>query len=335
MPRTGKSTSKSTHQVARIVSLGAALQDTYLIDRDDFTAAEIGDHSIFAKLEIGTKVDIDRVHYFVGGGGTNSATSFARHGHEAIFLGCIGHDPAGEAVLQQLSAENVNHNFVTYAPRQHTGCSTILLDAKTGERTILTHRGAAHKFDRLDAKLLNTLRPDWLYITTLGGDLDTLKNFCRAAKAVNAHIMLNPGILELQSPQKLLKIINKYVDVLLVNKSEAAMLVPGTILTELLSRLGNYLETVIITDGSMGAIATNHAETYRFGIYEDVKIKDTTGAGDAFGSGFLAHFAAGHSFRQSLIFGAANSTAVVQKLGAKAGILTGQEPLHPMPIQRL
>ena len=322
-------------KTVRIVSLGSALQDTYLVDRADFAAAELNGHSIFAKLEIGSKVDIDRVQYLVGGGGTNSATSFARHGHEAIFLGNIGRDPAGQTVLQQLAAENINHNFVAYAPRQHTGCSTILLDAKTGERTILTHRGAAHKFDNLDPHLLDTIRPDWLYITTLGGDLDTLRSFCKTAKSVNAQIMLNPGVLELQQSQKLLKIVNQYVDILLVNKSEAAMLVPGQILTELLARLGNYLNIAIITDGSMGAIATNHEETYRFGIYEDVKIKDTTGAGDAFGSGFLAHYAAGYSFRQSLIFGAANSTSVVQKLGAKAGILTGQESLHPMPIQRL
>lgn len=323
------------HKVARIVSLGSALQDTYLVDRDDFVSEDLGDHSVFAKLEIGTKVDIDQVHYFVGGGGTNSATSFARHGHETIFLGNIGHDPAGDTVLKHLDAEGINHSFISYSPRQHTGCSTILLDVKTGERTILTHRGAAHKFDNLDPHLLDTLRPDWLYITTLGGDLKTLADFCKVAKSLDTKIMFNPGILELQDPHKLLKIINKYIDVLLVNKSEAAMLVPGQILTELLSRLSNYLETVIITDGSMGAIATNHEETYRFGIYEDVKIKDTTGAGDAFGSGFLAHLAAGHSFRQSLIFGAANSTSVVRKLGAKAGILTGHEQLHPMPLQRI
>ena len=85
----------------------------------------------------------------------------------------------------------------------------------------------------------------------------------------------------------------------------------------------------------MGAIATDGKETYRFGIYEDIPVKDTTGAGDSFGSGFLAHLAAGNSFKDSLIFGAANSTSVVSKLGAKNGILYGDTDLHPMPIQRI
>ena len=85
----------------------------------------------------------------------------------------------------------------------------------------------------------------------------------------------------------------------------------------------------------MGGIAGNGTEIYRFGIYEDQKIKDATGAGDALGAGFLAHFSAGKSFKSSLIFASANSTAVISKLGANKGTLTGKEPLHPMPIQKL
>ena len=104
---------------------------------------------------------------------------------------------------------------------------------------------------------------------------------------------------------------------------------------ELLVRLNGYVDTVLITDGAMGGIATNGIETYRFGIYEDIKVKDSTGAGDAFGSGFLAHLAAGRSFRSALIFASANSTAVISKIGANKGILTGSEVLHPMPIQKI
>ena len=146
--------------------------------------------------------------------------------------------------------------------------------------------------------------------------------------------MFNPGIKELEQPKELARLL-KYVDILNVNKIEAARIVPGTVLTELLYRLRNYVDTVIITDGPMGGIAGNREEVYRFGIYEDKKIKDATGAGDAFGSGFLAHLASGHSFRNSLIFASANSTAVVTKLGASKGILSGSEKLHPMPIQKL
>ena len=75
--------------MARIVSLGSALQDVYLIDHDDLRPTAIGDTAIFGKVLVGSKVDIDKVAYEVGGGGINSSISFARHGHEAIFMGYV------------------------------------------------------------------------------------------------------------------------------------------------------------------------------------------------------------------------------------------------------
>lgn len=320
--------------MARIVSLGSALQDIYLVDHDDLKATEIGGSAIFGKVLVGSKVDIDKIYYEVGGGGVNSAITFSRHGHETIFIGNISRDPAGAAIMRALSKEGVDSSYVNYLERKSTGTSVILLDSKSGERTILTHRGASENFGNFSETDLDLAQPDWLYVTTLRGDLDTLERFFKKAKALNIKIMFNPGVKELDQVRELTGLL-KYVDILNVNKSEASRIVPGVVLTELLYHLNNYVETTIITDGAMGGIAGNGKEVYRFGIYEDVKIKDTTGAGDAFGSGFLAHIAAGKSFKSSLIFASANSTAVVSKLGANKGILSGDEALHLMPIQKL
>lgn len=320
--------------MARIVSLGSALQDIYLIDHDDLEPTEIGESAIFGKVLVGSKVDIDKISFEIGGGGVNSAMSFARHGHEAIFIGNIDKDPAGNAVVRLLDKEGIDSSYVNYASGKNTGTSVILLDSKSGERTILTCRGASVKFDNLKASDLETIHPDWLYTTTLKGDIKTLTSFFEKAKALGAKIMFNPGIGELKENKALIKLLS-FVDILLVNKSEAAQIVPGVLLEELLYHLENYAEIVIITDGAMGGIAGNHKEIYRFGIYEDQKVKDATGAGDSFGSGFLAHFAAGKSFRESLIFASANSTSVVSQIGASHGVLTGKEQLHPMPIQKL
>lgn len=320
--------------MARIVSLGSALQDIYLIDHDDLAPTEIGGAAILGKILVGSKVDIDKISYEVGGGGVNSAITFARHGHETIFIGNVSNDSAGTAIIKVLNREGIDSSYVNFLERKTTGTSIVLLDTKSGERTILTYRGASEQFGNFSEKDLDLIYPDWLYVTTLRGDLDTLERFFKYAKKLNIKIMFNPGIKELEEPKKLTSLL-KYVDILNVNKSEAAKIVPGTVLTELLYRLNNYVETVIITDGAMGGIAGNGKEIYRFGIYEDTKIKDATGAGDAFGSGFLAHLAAGKSFKTALIFASANSTAVVSKLGANKGILNGREQLHPMPIQKI
>ncbi|MBR2586781.1 carbohydrate kinase family protein [Candidatus Saccharibacteria bacterium] len=320
--------------MARIVSLGSALQDIYLIDRDDFGSIEFGNVSMFKHLEIGSKYDIDKLDFFIGGGGTNSAVTFARNGHEVIYMGNLGRDPAGEAILKKLDEEGIDTSYIAFPPRAKTGCSVILLDSKTGERTVLTFRGASAKFDNLSPRDLEFIDPDWLYATTLRGNMGTLLGFFETAKSLGANVMFNPGKLELAVPDQVLRLL-KYVDVLLLNKREAAMLVGGSLLEELLNKLKNYCKTVLITDGAMGGIATNGDKSYRFGIYEDVRIKDTTGAGDAFGSGFLAALANGASFKQSLVFASANSTSVVQHRGAKNGLLDSDVELHPMLIQLL
>lgn len=320
--------------MARILSLGAGLQDIYLIDHDDLVATTIGEAAIFGKVLVGSKVDIDKISYEVGGGGVNTAITFARCGHEAIFMGNLGHDPAGTAIIKTLAREGIDDSYVNFLERKTTGTSVVLLDSKSGERTILTCRGASEQFGNFSETDLDLISPDWLYVATLRGDLETFARFGKKAREIGAKIMFNPGVKELERAPELIQLL-KYVDVLIVNKSEAAKLVPGATLGELLYRLQSYVGTVIITDGAMGGIAGNGEEIYRFGIYEDQKIKDATGAGDAFGAGFLASVAAGKTFKNALIFASANSTSVISKLGANKGALTGREKLHPMPIQKI
>lgn len=316
--------------MARIVSIGAALQDVYLIDHDDFGTNSRG---FFNQIELGTKVDIDKIKFSTGGGATNAATTFARYGHESIFMGCIANDPAGQAILNSLDDEGIDSSYITYLNRYQTGYSIILL-APSGERTILTCRGASAHFDALSPDDLETACPDWLYVTTFRGEMDILDRFFTKAKSLGIKIMFNPGVLELDHLRKFLGLLSD-VDILILNKNEAQKVVEGKLLTELVSKLKNYVPNVIITDGNQGAIASDGKEIYRAGLYEDVKIKDSTGAGDAFGSGFLAAYADGKSFTDSLIFASANSTSVVQHIGSKDGILTKNTRFHNMPIEEV
>lgn len=320
--------------MARIVSLGSALQDIYLIDHDDLVPTQIGDTAIFGKVLMGSKVDIDKISYEVGGGGVNSAITFARHGHEVVFMGNIARDPAGAAVIKTLARESIDDSYVNFLERKTTGTSVVLLDDNSGERTILTCRGASEQFGNFNENDLELIQPDWLYATTLRGDMDTLERFFKKAHELGVKVMFNPGVKELERVDVLTGLL-KYVDILNVNKEEAAQIVPGVTLTELLYHLQGYVGVAIITDGAMGGIAGDGAEVYRFGVYEDKKVKDATGAGDAFGSGFLAAMAAGKPLKSSLVFASANSTSVVSRLGANRGILHGHEKLHPMPIQKL
>jgi len=319
--------------MARLVSLGSASKDVFLIDRDDFAEVEIDGKSFFSHLELGQKVDIDRVAFSTGGGATNAAVTFARFGHESTIISNIGNDSEGENVLKDLKKENVNTDFINIAKNRKTGYSTILLTPR-GERTILTFRGASAHLQDLSPDCLAEFSHDWLYATTLRGDFATLETFFKKTKSFGGKVMFNPGKAELADKHAFIRLMH-HMDALLLNKTEAQSIVHGETLTELLENLKKLTTIIIITDGPMGAIAHDGEKTFRIGLYEDVRVRDATGAGDAFGSGFLAAYASGETFKKSLHFAAANSTSVVTKIGAKAGILTGKEKLHPMLIQEI
>ena len=310
------------------------MQNVYLLDRANLSVTEIGEEAIFTKLLPGSTIDVEKIAYELGGSGVNTAIEFAKHGHEVIFFGNIAKDSAGTAIVNRFNREDIDTSYINIIDNTTTGTAIILLDQKRAKKVTLRSAGASSDFSNLDINDLSLVQPDWLYVSTLNGDMHTLLRLFEKAKSLGTKIMFNPGPKELAEPKKLVGLLQD-VDILYVNKTEAANIVPGAVLSELLSHLANYVKTVIITDGQMGGIATNGEESYRFGIYEDVPVKDTTGSGDAFGSGFLAHFAAGKSFRISLIYASANATSVVTKVGTTKGLLTGAEPLHPMLIQKL
>ncbi|NCU38904.1 hypothetical protein EOL96_07700, partial [Candidatus Saccharibacteria bacterium] len=145
-------------------------------------------------------------------------------------------------------------------------------------------------------------------------------------------IMFNPGKGELRQSDKLRPLLDD-VDVLLVNREEMMSLVEGKDLEELVRHGLNLVPTVIVTDGPNGVMASDGEVIVRAGMYEDVKVIDRTGAGDAFGSGFLSQYAQGRSLKDSIIFASANSTSVVTKIGAKTAILHKGTKLHDMPIE--
>ncbi len=316
--------------MVKMLTIGAAVQDVFLSHSpelrpvSDKTADEL-----FLKIELGSKNDVNNINFSTGGGATNAAVTFARQGLEVQFMGTIGHDTAGNAVLEDLDKEGVDTSKISYSDKYNTGYSVVLL-ASTGERSFLTYRGASTHYDINNFDLVGT-NAEWLYVSSMAGCMDVLDKIFTRAKQLGMKIFFNPGKDELRQIPKL-KALLEDVDVLSLNHEEAQLIVEGQELEELVRKLLHYVSVAIVSDGPNGVIATDGETIVRAGIYEDVKVVDRTGAGDAFGSGFLSKWAIGKSLKDSIVFASANSTAVVRKIGAKAGILHKDAVLHAMPL---
>ena len=89
----------------------------------------------------------------------------------------------------------------------------------------------------------------------------------------------------------------------------------------------------ILTDGAKGAYACEKGKCYKVGIYP-FKVKDATGAGDAFGSGFLTGLIKYSSVQKAMQLAAWNASNVVTEIGAKAKIVRGF-PKKPLRVSKL
>lgn len=282
------------------------------------------------EFELGTKNEIDGVVYSVGGGATNASVTFSRLGLNSWFMGRIGDDIAGRVVLESLADEHVNTSLVWTSDELGTGYSTLLL-SPTGERTILTYRGASASYD-LKPTSFKSAKPDWFYISSLSGDIDALETIVAYAKKRNIKIAINPGKGELKASKRFKKLLPAF-SILSINKEEMEELFGTADLFTLMKKANEEVDIVVVTDGPHGSYVIDGTKIYKAGMYKDVKVVDRAGAGDAFCSGFVAMIATGKSVEQAIIYGSANSTGVVGKIGAKAGILRSDQGLDSMKIQ--
>lgn len=316
-------------QTPRILTIGKATQDVFLTS-DEFDPHTEG-KVVYTHLPLGVKMEVGSVTFATGGNASNVAVTLARQGLHVEYMWTLGYDPASETILRELDEENVSSPAVVRHAKYQAGYSTILI-ATNGERTILNHRGVSTNAQGTDLDMERIAAADWVYPSSLAnGGIDLLEKIVTKAEASGTKVMLNPAGPELAHPRKL-KSILEGVEILCVNKEELKLIVEGETLEELVRHAIHLVPVVIASDGPRGVVASDGKTIVKAGMYQDVKVVDRTGAGDAFASGFLSQWAQGKSLKDSIVFASANSTSVVTKIGAKAGILHHSVKLHDMPL---
>lgn len=307
-----------------VISLGTATYDVFL--RSEGMKVENNDGMKDLCFRLGAKLEVGEIYFDYGGGGTNSAVTFARQGLKTATVVQVGDDYNGKKILEDLQKESVDTSLVD-VQAGFTDYSTILW-APDGGRTILVYRGKT----RLEVQNVpfEKLQAPWFYISSLEGNLEIVSRL--ASDFTSAKIAWNPGGRELKQKDEVLKILPR-ITVLNLNKEEMEELlnVQLPITNDQLLKEAQKLpcEYVVITDDRKGAYLWDRANTVwlHCGIFEDSPRYETTGAGDAFGSGFVLGLVKGESLEDCLYLASANASSVVAQVGAKKGILK-KEDLH-------
>ena len=74
---------------------------------------------------------------------------------------------------------------------------------------------------------------------------------------------------------------------------------------------------VIITRGAKGSVVISKNEVVECSAQKNLKIKDLTGAGDLFASGFLDGYINKKNSKESLELGTKMASKIIEKIGAR------------------
>jgi ribokinase len=281
-------------------------------------------------LPLGGKVEIPEPAVTVGGGAANAAVTFARQGFKTAAFMKLGRDEAGEEVIKTLKKDRVT-TVPLYSSDKGTAFSVIML-SPTGERTILNYRGASEEVQKGEVPF-KKLKARWAYIVPGRIPFATISLIVAHLKSQGAKIAMNPSRHYIELGAKQLKPILSRLDVVIMNREEASYLTGVRYEDEgkIFRKLDELVDGVaVMTDGPKGVWVSDGDCIFSAGIYKEKKLADRTGAGDAFGSGFVAGLARmtkpGARFSEAAIeyairLGSANATSVVESIGAQGGIL--------------
>jgi len=317
-----------------IITFGSATLDIFLKSKD-FKIVETKKFITQKGLAVslGSKIPIDEIDFATGGGGTNSAATFALQNFKVAYCGMLGDDFIGRIIKDELRDFKISDKFLMFSPKHHTNLS-VILSIPRKERTILVYRDASERLNKNDIPWTK-LKSKWFYLAPLSGNLvkvfEPIVNF---AQKNNIKVFLNPGSTQLSLPREKIKKLFSKVDILILNQEEAAK-VTGVHMTkekEIFSILDEWVEGIaIMTKGPFGVVVSDGKYLYSSGVLKEKKLIDRTGAGDAFGSGFLTGFIQWSKkikqktgldrIEYAIQYGSANATSCIEKFGAKNGLL--------------
>ncbi len=312
----------------RILTIGSALVDVF-ISSDQFEITR-ADQEIFTTRSTGGKLSVDSFKIKTGGGGGNTAAGFAKMGFEASCIAELGNDELADIVTSDLQKYGVSVDGLIHEQDEETGGS-VLLVAKSGERTALVHRGAAAQLDPADISAESIKNQDWIHLASIAGRTQTIQTIFGLAAEYGVSISWNPGQAELEAmiedADSFVAKAAKFADsqthpvkILLLNREEWDFISP------IQKALKSIVPLIVITDSVRGGqvfeLGQDKPVEYQA---QKVEAVDNTGAGDAFAVGFVTAHLLDHPIETAIEWGKKNAASTVQSIGAKDGLLTLSE----------
>ena len=273
---------------------------------------------------------VDDAVLTIGSSSVIMACGAARLGLRTAFIGLVGDDEFGRFMLEQMEGREVDTSACVQNEAFRTGLSVIL--SQPYDRAIFSLLGAteALSVEHVDRTMLRRARHlhvgSYFLLEALQPDLPAL--FAQA-REMGLTTSLDTNWDPAGTWDSGLGQLLRECDVLMPNAVEARFIGGREDLHESLDVLSAQVPVLAVKLGAEGGWA-QHGETIVRAPSLEVRVVDTTGAGDSFDAGFLCGYLNGWSLERSLQLACACGSLSTCAPGGTAG-----QPTLPRALDAL
>lgn len=298
-----------------------------IANRGDFDAAGFGlnaiDHLIVVPEypAFDSKIRFTAHQKSAGGQTATAMVALQRLGMKTAYAGRFGSDEDGQFGRKSLAAEKVNLDFAETIDGARNQVAFIIIDARSGERTIIWDRDERLSYRPGAAPVELATRGRVLHIDA--HDPPACVAMARAAHTAGAIVTADIDNIYEGLPELL-----PLIDVLITSSEFPHRLTGISDLRASLVETKRQYGCAIVgaTLGARGAIVLSEDQSFESPAFEvPGGCRDTTGAGDAFHAGFIYGMLNDEDLETCMKFGNAVAALKCRKLGGRAALPTNDE----------
>ena len=267
-----------------------------------------------------SRVEITEIHKLGGGPCATAMALCARYGLKVRFIGRLGDDDSGRFSLADLEKEPMDLSCLQIVRGAETQLGIILVDAATGERTVLWKRDPRLVYQKGELKRECIVAGQLLH---LDGQ-DQTASIQAAGWAREAGMQVS---LDIDGPQPGVKELLRLTSFLIPSLEFVRKFTGREDWRRGLLELANLTDGFVATTrGSKGAAVVWEGEIIEVPALS-VEAVDTTGAGDVFHGAFAYSLFQNWSVARCLRFASTTAGLACRRLGARSGIPILEEVL--------
>lgn len=262
------------------------------------------------------EVFIESEHSSCGGSSANTIYTLAKLGAKCGFVGAVGDDEEGKKIIDEFKSVGVDTSQIKILENEKTGLILAFID-KLGERAMYVSPRANSKIEKNDLNLSYIENAKFLHLSSfVDNEQLELQNFLVINMAKSLKISFAPGSLYVKRGIKSLEKILENSYVVFLNKEEIRILTDKEFKSGAEEIIEIGCKIVVVTLKERGCYITNGKDEFIVNAIP-TKVVDTTGAGDAFSSGFLYGLLENKGLEECGKLGNKIASLCISKIGAR------------------